>query len=366
MKVLVTGGAGFIGSHMRRALIGAGHEVVAIDLLHPAVHGVDAQAPEGVSRIDVRDTVALQPLLRGVEVVCHLAAVTGVSAPQRAEPGSGPAARSGSRPGMGPRLEPGLSAAEFAAHNDLGTAVLLAAMGQAGIRRLVLGSSITVYGEGRYRMVHGGPFFPGLRLRADLDRGMFDHRAPRTGEVLTWEPVGEETPLRPRGFYAASKVAQENYAFAWGLATGAVVTALRYHQVYGPGAHFGLPALFRDALAAGLAPRVFEDGGQMRDFVHVDDVVAATVAAVERALPGFVPLNIASGHPVSLWQVASIMSRARGGPAPIVTGQYLLADVRHFVADPERAKRALDFTAAITPAQGLAEFAAPSTEPAAT
>ncbi|MET7768652.1 NAD-dependent epimerase/dehydratase family protein [Nocardia sp. NPDC005366] len=355
MKVLVTGAAGFLGSHVRRALIAADHDVVAVDVMHTCVHGPDARAPEGVARVDIRDGAAMESLLRGVDVVCHLAAVTGVS---------GAAKRQGDAPeGF---VESGLAPAEFAAHNDLGTAVLLASMSRAGVRRLVLASSASVYGEGRYRMVHGGSFSPTVRLRADLDRGMFDHRAPRTGEVLTWEPVGEDAPSRPRGFCATSKAAQENYALSWGFATGNAVTVLRYHQIYGPGAHFGVAAVFRDALVAGAAVRVFEDGGQVRDFVHVDDAAAATVAAVERAIPGFVPLNIASGHPVTLYQVASIMSRARGGPDPIVTGQYRVADVRHFVGDPTRAKRAIGFTATVTPALGLAEFAAPTTESADT
>ncbi|MEV6273878.1 NAD(P)-dependent oxidoreductase [Nocardia sp. NPDC051832] len=329
MKVLVTGAAGFIGSHVRRALAEAGHDVVGIDLLAEPVHGADAEPPEGVARIDIRDMEALAPVLRGVDVVCHFAAATG----------------SAYRP------------AEYAAHNDHGTAVLLAAMREAKIRRLVLASSVTVYGEGRYRTVRGGPFFPGLRSRADLDRGMFDHRAPRTGEILTWEAVSEDAPLRPRGFYAASKVAQENYAFAWGLSTGAAVTVLRFHSVYGEGAHSGLPAQVRAALAAGAAPRVFEDGGQVRDFVHITDAVSATLAAVDRALPGFVPLNIASGHPITSWEVASIMTKAQSGPDPLVTGQYHLPDVRHFVAAPTRAHHALGFTATTPPRTGLTDYA---------
>ncbi|GAA5081765.1 NAD-dependent epimerase/dehydratase family protein [Nocardia iowensis] len=328
MRVLVTGAAGFLGTHVSKAVAAAGHEVVGLDLMLDAVHGADAEPPAGVARVDVRDADAVEPLLAGIDVVCHLAAVT---------TGAGPA--------------------DFATHNDLGTAALLGAMERAKVRRLVLASSITVYGEGRYRSVRGGPFFPGLRRRADLDRGMFDHRAPRTGEVLTWEPVGEDAPLRPRGSYGASKVAQENYAFAWGLHVGGAVTALRMHQVYGVGARAGMVGQVRAALDEGRAPHVFEDGGQVRDFVHVRDAAAAVLAAIERALPGFVPLNIGSGRPITLWEVASIMAKARGGHAPVVTGQYRIGDVRHFVADTERARRTLGFTATVPPAQGLAEVA---------
>ncbi|MEU8896884.1 NAD-dependent epimerase/dehydratase family protein [Nocardia sp. NPDC048505] len=330
MKVLVTGAAGFIGAHVCRELTAAGHDVTGIDL--PVD---DARPRAGISSVDIRDAVALAPVLRGIEVVCHFAAAT--------------------RPECAPT--------EYAASNDEGTAALLAAMGAAGIRRLVLASSVAVYGEGRYRTPRSGPFFPGVRSRADLDRGRFDHLAPRTGEILTWEPVLEDAPHRPRGFYAASKAAQENYAFAWGLSTGAAVTVLRFATVYGPGAHSGLPVLFRDALAAGNGPRVFEDGGQVRDFVHVGDAAAATVAAVRRALPGFVPLNIATGQPVTVWEVASVMAEAAAGPAPVVTGQYRLPDVRHFVASTERARQALGFTAAIPPRTGLADFALPPGAP---
>ncbi|MBF6125214.1 NAD-dependent epimerase/dehydratase family protein [Nocardia brasiliensis] len=327
MRVLVTGAAGFLGTQVRAAAAAAGHEVIGIDLMLDAVHGPNAEPPEGVSQVDVRDGVALAPLLAGIDVVCHLAAVSAGSP------------------------------ADMATHNDLGTAALLGAMEQAKVRRLVLASSITVYGEGRYRSVRGGPFFPGLRRRADLDRGLFDHRAPRTGEVLTWEPVGEDAPLRPRGSYGASKAAQENYAFAWGLGVGGAVTALRLHQIYGDGARTGLVGQLRAALDEGRAPHVFEDGGQVRDFVHVRDATAAVLAAIERALPGFVPLNIASGWPITLWELASIMAKARGGQPPVVTGQYRIADVRHFVADIERAKRTLGFAPKTPPAKGLAEFA---------
>ncbi|MFF3224927.1 NAD-dependent epimerase/dehydratase family protein [Nocardia suismassiliense] len=329
MRVLVTGAAGFLGTHVCKVVSSAGHEVVGIDLMLDTVHGPDAEPPDGVSRVDVRDADALAPLLAGIDVVCHLAAVTA---------GAGPA--------------------DFATHNDLGTAALLGAMERAKVRRLVLASSISVYGEGRYRSVRGGPFFPGLRRRADLDRGMFDHRAPHTGDVLTWEPVSEDAPLRPRGSYGASKVAQENYAFAWGLQVGGAVTALRMHQVYGVGARAGMVGQVRAALDEGRAPHVFEDGGQVRDFVHVRDAAVAVLAAVERALPGFVPLNIASGRAITLWEVASVMAKACGGPVPVVTGQYRIGDVRHFVADPERARRTLGFSAVIAPQQGLAEFVA--------
>ncbi|GAB4583261.1 hypothetical protein Ntsu_10930 [Nocardia sp. IFM 10818] len=410
LRVLLTGAAGYIGSHVHRALRAAGHEVLAVDAMLDTVHGPNATPPEGISLADIRDPEQLEPLLHGVDVVCHLAAAVPLAnfpeGSVRAEPppgrrpggrsAVGPALRGGpelegdGQPGKGPgthavgpcvrgpvttRSESGPQrpgpvgmqrAAVYATHNDAGTAVLLAAMERAGVRRLVLASSVAVYGEGRYRAVRGGPFFPGLRRRADLDRGLFDHRAPRTGDVLTWEPLGEDAPLRPRSAYAASKVAQEHYALAWAASTGSAATVLRYHHVYGDPvaevppvrtAESGVVARFRAELLAGRAPQIFEDGGQVRDFVHVRDVAAATVAAVERGPAGFVPLNIASGRPLTLWEVASMMAKALNGPAPIVTGQYRLTDIRHVVANPERARHALDFTARTAPARGLPDYA---------
>ncbi|MBX7435053.1 NAD-dependent epimerase/dehydratase family protein [Mycobacterium sp. Y57] len=340
MRVLLTGAAGFIGTRIRAGLADAGHDVVAVDVMLPAAHGPDAPLPAGVRHVDVRDGSALAEVLDGVDVVCHQAAVVGS----------------------------GVNAADapsYASHNDYGTAVLLAEMFAAGCRRLVLASSMVVYGQGRFRCPEHGAVDPAPRRRADLDAGVFDQRCPVCGEPVRWALVGEDAPLRPRSLYAASKVAQEHYALAWAESSGASVVALRYHNVYGPGMprdtpYSGVAAIFRSSLEAGDAPRVFEDGGQMRDFVHVDDVAAANVAAVESGLDGFGAFNVCSGRPVSILDVATALCEARadlGVPAPVVTGQYRSGDVRHIVADPARAAQRLGFRAAIDPADGLREFA---------
>lgn len=337
MRILLTGAAGFIGSHVRRALSRAGAEVVAVDAMLGAAHGAHAEPPDGVRRVDIRDPDALDALLPGIDVVCHQAAVVGAGVTVQDAPA-------------------------YASHNDLGTAVLLAAMDRAGCRRLVLASSMVVYGEGRYRTTGSVAVAPPPRRRADLEQGLFDHRDPDTGTPLQWVAVSERTPPDPRSLYAASKLAQENYAAAWATATGATVTALRYHNVYGPDMprdtpYSGVAAIFRSALEAGSAPRVFEDGAQMRDFVHVSDIAAANLRAVEQPLGGFTALNIASGHPIGIGAVAAILARAQHGPEPVVTGEFRPGDVRHIVAAPDRARELLGFTAAIAPAQGLAEFA---------
>lgn len=336
--MLLTGAAGFIGSRVDAALRAAGHDVVAVDAMLPAAHGDNAAVPPDCRRVDIRDADALAPLLAGVDLVCHQAAVVGA----------------------------GVDAADapaYGSHNDYGTAVLLAQMFDAGVRRLVLASSMVVYGQGRYHCVQHGPVDPLPRRREDLDAGVFEHRCPVGGEELAWQLVDEDAALRPRSLYAASKTAQEHYALAWSESTGASVVALRYHNVYGPGMprdtpYSGVAAIFRSALEKGEPPPVFEDGGQMRDFVHVDDVAAANLAAIASDRQGFTVANVCSGQPISILEVATRLCEARDSVvSPVITGQYRSGDVRHIVADPARAAELLGFRAAIDPRQGLREFA---------
>ncbi|MDT5226321.1 MAG: dTDP-L-rhamnose 4-epimerase, partial [Mycobacterium sp.] len=259
----------------------------------------------------------------------------------------------------------GVNAADapaYGGHNDLATTVLLAEMFAAGVPRLVLASSMVVYGQGGYGCPEHGPVDPEPRRRVDLDAGIFEHRCPIGGEQLHWRLVDEDAPLRPRSLYAASKTAQEHYALAWSESTGGSVVALRYHNVYGPGMprdtpYSGVAAIFRSSLEKGETPRVFEDGGQMRDFVHVDDVAAANLAATT-VRDGFTALNVCSGRPISILEVAAALCEARGSSSPPqVTGQYRNGDVRHIVADPTRAAELLNFRAAIDPREGLRQFA---------
>ena len=335
-RVLLTGAAGFIGGHILDAARTADLDVVAVDAMLESAHGPDARADEIVD-LDVRDKNALVEALRGVDVVCHQAAVVGA----------------------------GVDAADapaYASHNDYGTAVLLAAMYEAGCSRLVLASSMVVYGEGRYINSSGETVVPRPRSRADLDAGMFDNRDPESGEPLDWLLVEEDSRLEPRSTYAASKLAQENYAYAWSIATGGSVVALRYHNVYGPNMprntpYSGVAAMFRSSLERGQAPTVYEDGKQARDFVHVHDVAAANIASISAELPGFTALNVCSGQPITIGDVAGILADARGGPAPEITGQYRAGDVRHIVASSELAERTLGFRAKIMPRDGLTAFA---------
>ncbi|CAM5685515.1 NAD-dependent epimerase/dehydratase family protein [Streptomyces purpurascens] len=326
MRVLVTGGAGFIGSHVVAVLRERGHEAVVFDM---------REEPGA----DVRDPAAVGRALAGVDAVCHQAARVGL--------GDGVA-----------------DAAAYVSHNDLGTAVLLAAMAEAGVRRLVLAGSMVVYGEGRYECPRHGGVRPGPRAVEDLDAGRFEPPCPVCGAVLVPGLVGEDAPADPRNVYATTKLTQEHLAAAWARCTGGSAVSLRYHNVYGPGMprdtpYAGVASFFRSALARGEAPRVFEDGRQRRDFVHVRDVAEAGAVALEAEAPRGVltAYNTGSGDPHTVGEMARALAAAYGGPDPVVTGEYRLGDVRHITADSSRLRDGLGWKPEVGFAEGMAEFA---------
>ncbi|MCP2251389.1 dTDP-L-rhamnose 4-epimerase [Prauserella aidingensis] len=342
MRVLITGGAGFVGSHVADVLTERGHEVRLLDALVDTAHGGD-EPPAWVRGYDtmlgdVRSAEVLDSVLSDVDVVCHQAAVVG----------------HGLDPSDAPR---------YTGHNDHGTAVLLAAMYRAGVRRLVLASSMVVYGEGRYRCPDHGPTPPGPRDAEAVAAGRFEPPCPRCGADLAPLLVPEDAALDPRSVYAASKVAQEHLASAWARQTGGDVWALRYHNVYGPRMprdtpYAGVASLFRSWLERGEAPVVLEDGAQRRDFVHVRDVALANALAVERpAAAGLTPVNVCSGEPHTVGELAAELAHVMGGPEPRIAGGARPGDVRHVVADPARAEELLGFAAAVSFASGVAAFA---------
>jgi dTDP-L-rhamnose 4-epimerase len=237
---------------------------------------------------------------------------------------------------------------EYVSCNDLGTSVLLAAMARSGVARLVLASSMVVYGEGAYLCGTHGPSRPAPRQHDDLVAGRFDPRCCQCGQLLHSTLVREDDPLDPRSVYAATKLAQEHLSAAWARETGGRVIALRFHNVYGPGMprntpYAGVAAIFRSALERGDAPCVFEDGLQRRDFVHVTDVARANIRAADALSAGWVRpgtarvFNVASGEPHTVGDMARALADAFDGPAPVTTGEFRLGDVRHVVASPARA-----------------------------
>lgn len=339
MKILLTGSAGFIGTHIGDQAERAGHEVVRVDGFLPMAHGDSPAVAAGTHRLDIRHD-SLDDLLEGVDVVCHQAAMVGNGVDAQDLPG-------------------------YAEHNDAGTAHVLAAMARRGVTKLVLASSMVAYGDGRYTCPLDGDVPPAVRREDDLAAGRFDPRCPFCDGEISWREIAEDTPFLPRTSYAASKVAQEHYASAWCTLEGARAIALRYHNVYGPGMpadtpYAGVAAIFRSAIARGEAPKVFEDGAQMRDFVHVTDVARANVLAMEKVAdhnPGLTAYNVASGHPFTIGEMATTLAASAGAPAPEVTGDYRRFDVRHVVASPRAAEVGLGFVADIRPEDGLAQLA---------
>ncbi|HEY5981817.1 MAG TPA: NAD-dependent epimerase/dehydratase family protein [Microlunatus sp.] len=324
MRVLVTGGAGFVGRAVTARLDAEGDEVVAYD------RAVDAAD-------DITDLARLRAAVDGCAAVVHLAAKVGL--------------------GVGIA-----DIDDYARHNDLGTAVVLRASADAGITRLVFASSMVVYGEGAYECRRHGAVRPAARRREDLQNGDFEVHCPSCGDDLVPGLIGEDAPLDPRNAYAATKVHGEHLAGTWARETGGIAAALRFHNVYGPGLprhtpYAGVAALFATRARAGEPARVFEDGRQRRDFVHVDDVARAVSSALRASLdPGLTALNIGSGRVTTIGEVAAALADAVGGPPPVVTGDFRLGDVRHVTADSAAARRVLGWCAKIALREGLRDL----------
>ncbi|MFF0345733.1 NAD-dependent epimerase/dehydratase family protein [Kribbella sp. NPDC004875] len=332
MRVLLTGGAGFIGTHVHAQLLAEGHEVTVLDSFRPDVHANRPEPRPGLIVGDVRDPRTFD----GIDTVVHLAA----------------------KVGLGVHLD---DIDDYVSSNSLGTAVLLKSLGT--IRNLVYASSMVVYGEGRYDCPTHGQVAPGPRRTDDLDNGRFEPPCPYCGAPLEPGLVTEDAAPDPRNAYAASKLNGEHLAATWARETGGRVTALRFHNVYGPGMprntpYAGVAAIFRSALERGETPRVFEDGGQRRDFVHVRDIATAVTlsAAALPDQPAFTAYNVGSGTVTTIGEVAAELSQAYGGAPPIVTGEYRLGDVRHITASSDRLKHALGWKPAYDLSAGLTDL----------
>lgn len=346
MRVLLTGGNGFIGSHIAEALVAGGTDVLIVDRngVWPA-----GPLPQGVEVLvgDVRDPSVCAIAAAGVDAVCHQAARVGLGVDFADAPG-------------------------YVADNDVGTASLLAALWDRSFRgRLVLAASMVAYGEGRYRCERHEIVRAARRRPDDLDAGHFEPRCPVDGcdRFLAWEPVPEDAAIDPRNVYAATKVHQEHLCAMWAGEAGATAVALRYHNVYGPRLprdtpYAGVAAIFKTDVEAGRAPQVHEDGGQMRDFVHVTDVARANVAALFTPDVAGGAYNVASGNPHSVGEMASAISAtSTDRVVPVVTGRWRLGDVRHIVASTEKAARGLGFRAEIGFEEGMTELAGPEPDP---
>ena len=326
MKVLLTGGAGFIGRSVRDQLSAAGHQVRVFD------RALDAKD-------DILDHDRLRVAAAGCDAIIHLAA----------------------KVGLGVDIS---DIDSYVLQNDYGTALVLRTAAEHKILRLLYASSMVVYGEGSYHCADHGLVRPRPRLRNDLNARRFDPRCPRCGDDLIPGLVTESAPLDPRNTYAATKVHGEHLAATWSRETGGSVAALRFHNVYGVGMprdtpYAGVASIFTDGLLRGEPPRVFEDGRQRRNFIHVSDVAAAVIAALDAPLPAeLTPLNIGTPWVATVGDMATELSRILRGPTPIVSGAYRLGDVRHITADCSAAERVLGWRARIDLATGLADLSA--------
>jgi dTDP-L-rhamnose 4-epimerase len=343
--VLVTGGAGFVGSHLVDALLAAGERVRVLDNLDPLAHPcgelpghLDSNAEVQIG--DLRDRLAVNRALEGVDRVFHLGGVVG----------------------NGESMVHVRKAVDV---NAGGTATLLEAVIERRdrVRRLVAASSMVVYGDGAYRCPDHGDGAPPVRDRDRLLRREWEPVCAHCGRELRPLATAEDAPLRPSSVYGITKRDQEELVLVLGRAYGLETAALRYLNIYGPRQALGNPytgvaAIFASRVRAGRRPTVFEDGGQMRDLVHVSDVVRATLAAMHE--PGAVgtPLNVATGRGVTIAELAFRVAGALGSDlAPEVTGEFRAGDIRHCVADTSRARDALGFEATVALEEGLPELA---------
>ena len=347
-NILVTGGAGFIGSFLVDALVEQGHDVRIYDALVPQVHGPEEAPPSYLNpdaeliKGDVRDRDALARALQGADVIFHLAAAVGV----------------------------GQSMYEIQRYtevNTLGGAVLLdlLANNQHQVRKLVVASSMSVYGEGKYQCHGCGVVFPKLRTETQLETRDWEMKCPHCGQDVQSLPTDEEKPLFPTSIYAITKRDHEEMFLSTGLAYGIPTVALRFFNTYGPrqalsNPYTGVMAIFSGRLLNRQPAVIYEDGRQSRDFTHVSDIVQGLLLAMDRSEADNQVLNLGTGIPTSIAQVAEMLTQhlTSGQIKAQILNQYRAGDIRHCYADLTKARRLLGFEPRIFLQEGLDDLLA--------
>lgn len=345
-RILLTGGAGFIGSHLASALVGRGHHVRVLDVMDPQVHGSDPDRPDlsgaEVIQADVLDGEALTRALDKVEVVFHEAAAVGVGQSM---------------------YEP----ARYTRVNSLGTALLMEKIASLGsrVKKVIVASSMSIYGEGRYLCPACGPVAPAYRDRERLLAGKWEPACPGCGRDVAPLPTLESKPLDPASVYGVTKRSQEETVLVMGRSCGIPAVALRYFNVYGPGQalsnpYTGVAAIFSSRLLNGRSPCLFEDGEQGRDFVHVSDIVQANLLAMEKPEANDQIFNVGTGVLTSLRELARGLTR-RLAPddhvTPRVLGTFREGDIRHCYADITRIRTRLGYEPTVPLEKGFDDLA---------
>lgn len=349
MKILITGGAGFIGSALAIALAERGDEVVVLDSLSPQIHGEVPESSALVQRLpasvqfvkgDVRNREDWAKVLPGCAAIVHLAAETGT----------------------------GQSMYEIDRYVDVnvrGTSLMLDILakkefGSESVQRVVVASSRAIYGEGKY-LGRNGFVYPEARSLVDLENGIFECRDPETGDIANLVPTDETSLIHPSSIYGITKQVQEQLVLTSGTALGIGAVALRYQNVYGPGQslknpYTGILSIFSTLLLQGKDINIFEDGKESRDFVFIDDVVAATIAAIDSNVTG-AAYNVGTGESIDVLTVANSLKANYGMGGEIkVSGNFRVGDIRHNMADLTKVKNEIGFVSQVSFEKGIRTF----------
>jgi dTDP-L-rhamnose 4-epimerase len=346
--ILITGGAGFIGSRLANCLVARGHRVRVLDNLSPQIHGIVPESstllrtPQNgvdfrLGSVTMREDLAMA--LHDIDTVVHLAAETGT----------------------------GQSMYAIQNYSDVnigGTTLLLDLIANHPfpVKKIVVASSRAVYGEGKYRCNQHGFVFPPARSVSDMENGDFGVNCPICGEGAELSATDEETPVRPSSVYGVTKLTQEQMVLTVGKALGISAIAFRYQNVYGPGQslsnpYTGILSIFSTRIRNGSAINIFEDGKESRDFVYIDDIISITVRSVEYDKPLVDVFNVGAGVATDVLTIANTLQKLLGVTVPTeVSGQFRVGDIRHNYADLTKVNKVLGFEPTVAVDQGLGKF----------
>ncbi|MBL7196679.1 MAG: NAD-dependent epimerase/dehydratase family protein [Candidatus Omnitrophica bacterium] len=344
-KALVTGGAGFIGSHLVDTLLEKSHRVRVIDNLEPQVHGRSGRKPLYLSseaefiKADINNKSALKRALKGVEVIFHMASAVGVGQSM-------------------------YQIRKYTYANDVGTANLLELITQTKnkVKKIVVSSSMSIYGEGRYRCPRCGDFYPEQRSSKQIQKRLWEMRCPKCNKESVPFPTNEDKPLFPQSIYAINKSSQEQMCLAIGSAYKIPTVALRYFNAYGSrqslsNPYTGVLAIFSCRVLNNKPPIIFEDGLQSRDFIHVKDIVKANILAMEKKQADYEVFNIGTGLRTTLVKLADVLIKAINPKLKMqITNKFREGDTRHCFADITKIKKKLGFSPGVKLERGLKDL----------